>query len=451
MKSENSPDSPHQKHPPHTTISANISAKLKLLPASPGVYFHKNSQNEIIYIGKAAVLKNRVRQYFQNSPKDPKTTNLIQEITDIEWRTTDSEIDALFLESELIKRYQPKWNILLKDDKTVSYAKITLSEPIPTITLTRTPLDDKATYVGPFYGRQALKNALKTLRKSFPYLEPTNITTKSKLYTQINLAPDLKNQDPLSNEPDPIKLKNYRKNLRRLILYLENGKHTLLKQLQKDMESSAKRQDFESAAKFRNQINTLKELERKIIFSDAENIELSKDQALIDLQNLLNLPTPPRRIEGFDISHHSGTNAVASMVVFTNGVSDRTSYRKFKIRHSKNNDFKNLQEVLTRRFKHSEWPMPDLILIDGGIPQLDFLKDTLSTYQIPYLGLAERFDHIIIPIKNPSINAKQIQKYQEIILPPSSHLLKLLQRIRDEAHRFAITYHSYLKRKNMLK
>ena len=376
---------------------------------------------------------NRVRQYFQNNIKDSKTAALVAEISDTDWRTVPSEIDALFLESELIKRYQPKWNILLRDDKTVSYVKINLHDLIPVVQITRNPIGDKAVYIGPFYGHYAIQKALRTLRKTFPYFDSEH--QSSKLYTHLNLSPDIGDH----KNPDPAKLKLYKNNLRHLILYLENGRFTLIKKLEKDMRKSAKVQDFETAAILRNQISSLKELQRKIIFSDEESIQLSKDQALVDLIKLLHLKTPPRRIECYDISHHGGENAVAGMVVFTNGVADRSQYRKFKIKHSKNNDFANLHETLTRRFKHSEWDKPDLIIIDGGKPQLSYLRDLLTGIAIPYIGLAERFETIVLP------------NGQDLTLPKDSHIMKLLIRIRDETHRFAISYHSYLKRKNMLK
>ena len=145
-----------------------LKQKLNKLPALPGVYFHKNSAGEIIYVGKAAVLKNRVRQYFHNTKKDPKTEALVKEIVDTDWIVVDTEMDALFLESEMIKRYMPKWNILLRDDKTVSYVRIDMNHEVPYISFTRTPQDDKATYIGPFYGKLVVENSLRILRKICP-------------------------------------------------------------------------------------------------------------------------------------------------------------------------------------------------------------------------------------------------------------------------------------------
>lgn len=167
------PETPTYDLDPSVTpaMREQLLQKLKTLPSSPGVYFHKNADNEVIYVGKAAVLKNRVRQYFHKTEKDPKTVALVREIADTDWIVVDTEMDALFLESEMIKRYMPKWNILLRDDKTVSYVRIDLKSEVPYVSFTRTPQDDKATYVGPFYGKLAVEKALRILRKVFPYYD----------------------------------------------------------------------------------------------------------------------------------------------------------------------------------------------------------------------------------------------------------------------------------------
>ncbi len=412
--------------------------KLKTLPAAPGVYFHKNADSEIIYIGKAAVLKNRIRQYFNNSPKDPKTTALVAEIHDVDWTVVDTEMDALFLESEMIKRYQPKWNILLRDDKNVSYVRIDMKSEIPYLSFTRTPLDDGATYIGPFYGQTTIAKSLRILRKIFPFYDRP-YDGKKTLNTDLGLTPGIEIQKTTPSE--------YKKDLKKLISYLEGKREKLLRDLKKQMKQLSDAGDFEAAATVRNQLFGLQGLKTKIVFSDREFLDLSTDQALLSLQKLLQLPAPPRRIEGYDISHQSGTNAVASMVVFMNGVSQRSAYRKFKIKQSKNNDFANLKEVLTRRLKHQEWPLPDLILIDGGEPQIEAVKDILLPTKIPFIGLAEAQETIVIP----EIEQQAVKGYHHLIISHNSHIVKLLQRIRDESHRFAVTYHNFLKRKNMLK
>ena len=444
-------------------LTPELKAKLKTLPSAPGVYFHKDATGEVIYVGKAAVLKNRVRQYFNNSPKDPKTTALVEEIFTTDWLVVDTEMDALFLESEMIKRYMPKWNILLRDDKTVSYVRIDMKSEVPYVSFTRTPMDDKATYVGPFYSKTTVAKALRILRKIFPYYDKPYDGKKS-LNTDLGLTPGI--------EIGTATPADYKRNLRKLIRYLEGDRDKLLKDLEKQMYAASAEHNYELAAEARNQLFGLRELKKKIVFSDKEFLDISGDQALRQLQMLLNLQHPPRRIEGYDISHQSGTNVVASMVVFVNGVADRSEYRKFKIKVDKNNDFANMREVLTRRLKHTEWEMPDVFLIDGGQPQLEAVADILEPTGIPYIGLAEAEEIIVVPVRKAQIlehpevttegegpspatagarNPSPELDFSHHRHPRSSDLVKLLQRIRDEAHRFAVTYHTLLKRKNMLK
>ena len=414
-----------------------LKQKLNKLPVEPGVYFHKNAAGEIIYVGKAAVLKNRVRQYFQKSHKDVKTMALVREIADTDWIVVDTEMDALFLESEMIKRYMPKWNILLRDDKAVSYVRINMNDEVPHITFTRNPLDDKATYVGPFYGKSGVEKALRVLRQIFPYyIKP--YSGKKTLDTDLGLTPGI--------EVGNSTAKDYKRNLRKLIRYLEGDREKLLNDLEKTMYDEASKGNYELAAEARDQLFKLKELKKKIIFSDKEFLDISSDQALKQLQDLLELTEPPRRIEGYDISHQSGENTVASMVVFINGASARSEYRKFKIRTSKNDDLKSMQEVITRRLKHKEWDLPDLIVLDGGATQVNAVLPLLEPYNIPVIGRDKSGDH------SKSAGVKIIIPGKEMVhLPSSSHIARLIARIDEEAHRFAITYHSLLKRKSMLK
>ena len=426
-------------------ISEQLKAKLKTLPSAPGVYFHKNQQGEVIYVGKAAVLKNRVRQYFQNTEKDPKTAALVAEIADTDWIVVETEMDALFLESEMIKRYMPQWNILLRDDKTVSYVRINMKDEIPYVSTTRNPLDDGATYIGPFYAKNTILKALRILRKIFPFYEKP-YDGKKTLNTDLSLTPGI--------EIGKITPKEYKKNLHNLIRYLNGDRKKLILDLEKQMKTAAALHDFEEAAKLRDEYFGLKGLKRKIIFSDKEFLDLSSDKALLELKQLLNLQDPPRRIEGYDISHISGTNTVASMVVFQNGASDRTAYRKFKIRSSKNDDTASMYEVIFRRLKHQEWPFPDLIILDGASPQLSAVLGLLSAANIPVIGRNKSGDHtrnadvnLIIPIKQPDGQ----YLFQSKIYSNDSHLAKLITRIDEESHRFAITYHRQLRGKDLFK
>ena len=418
-------------------MDEKLKQKLKELPASPGVYFHKNAEGEIIYVGKAAVLKNRVRQYFQNpTDRDAKTKALVREIADTDWIKVDTEMDALFLESEMIKRYKPKWNILLRDDKTVSYVRISMNLEVPDISFTRTPIDDGATYIGPFYGKLAIEKALRTLRRIFPYYNKP-YTGRKTLDTDLGLTPGI--------EIGKCTPTDYKRNLRKLISYLEGDREKLLNDLEKTMREASKRGDYEIAAEARDQLFGLKELKKKIVFSDKEFLDISADQALLQLQKLLDLEKPPRRIEGYDISHQSGTNVVGSMVVFINGASARSEYRKFKLRTSGSDDLKSLTEVLTRRMKHTEWEFPDLIVLDGGINQVRTIAPLVESYNIPVIGRDKSGDH------SKSAEVKIIYDEKMIKLPSSSHISRLIARIDEESHRFAITYHSLLKRKSMLK
>ena len=415
-----------------------LKAKLKTLPSSPGVYFHKNKAGEIIYVGKAAVLKNRVRQYFQKSKdRDPKTAALVEEIYMTDWIVVDTEMDALFLESEMIKRYMPKWNILLRDDKTVSYVRIDTKSEIPYVSMTRQPLGDNARYIGPFYAKTTIATALRILRKIFPFYDKP-YTGKKTLDTDLGLTPGI--------EIGKTTPKEYHKILNNLIRYLEGDRQKLLKDLEAEMKLEASKGNYERAAELRNELFGLKGLKKKIVFSDKEFLDISSDQALRDLQRLLNLEKPPRRIEGYDISHQSGQDVVASMVVFTNGVSDRSEYRKFKLKKQQNNDTASLQEVITRRLKHSNWDFPDLIVLDGGIPQVSSILPLLADRNIPVLGRDKSGDH------SKSAPVKIITPNLEIVeLSSDSHIARLIARIDEEAHRFAITYHTLLKRKRLLK
>ena len=420
-------------------MNESLKQKLKELPALPGVYFHKNSDGEVIYVGKAAVLRNRVRQYFQKSVKDPKTTALVAEITDTDWIVVDTEMDALFLESEMIKRYKPKWNILLRDDKNVAYVRIDMKSEIPYISFTRTPADDKANYIGPFYGKTSVEKAMRVLRRIFPYYDKP-YTGKKTLNTDLGLTPGIE-----IGKTTPT---DYKRNLRKLIRYLEGKRKDLIRDLEKTMKKASKEGNFELAAEARDQLMGLKELKKKIVFSDKEFLDISSDQALRELQELLNLEKPPRRIEGYDISHQSGKDTVGSMVVFINGTAARDQYRKFKIRTSTNNDLKSMQEVLERRLKHQEWEYPDLIILDGGKAQVNAILPLVEPFGIPVIGRDKSGDHtrsakISLIIPSPKLERSEF--------PPSSHIARLIARVDEEAHRFAVTYHTLLKRKGMLK
>ncbi|HVQ44008.1 MAG TPA: excinuclease ABC subunit UvrC [Candidatus Saccharimonadia bacterium] len=456
--------------------------KLKTLPAEPGVYFHRDADKKIIYIGKAAVLKNRVMSYFQKGHKDPKTRLLVADIADTEWITVGSEVEALFLESEFIKRYKPKFNIDLKDDKNFIYVKISADE-FPVFTYVRRPMDDKAHYYGPFTSSDALRRAMRMLRKVFPYVTHAIWPKRGCLQYHLGLCP--------GPEEGAITAVEYRKSVRRLELYLRGEQTKLMGTLETDMQRAAKRRDYEAAARLRDQLSDLRSFSKQMIFGDKEAFDLSRDQALVGLAERLELTSIPRRIEAFDISHLGGVDNVASMVVFTDGAANRDDYRRFKMNLTGNDDVAHMREVITRRFgpKHlAEWPKPDLLLIDGGQPQLAAALSVLDAMglTIPAIGLAKREEEIIRRVNadrrepnalrqasagsvadsklaegmrsldqeghsavagHPPGASSTSDHYESILLPHTSHILQLLQRIRDEAHRFAITYQTILRGK----
>lgn len=458
-------------------MNTALEAKLKTLPREPGVYFHKAKSGEVIYVGKAAILKNRVRQYFQSKKDfDTKTLALVSEIHDTEWVTTESEIDALFLESEMVKRYMPRYNVLLRDDKSQVFVRIDTKSEWPTVTCTRNPADDRAEYYGPFYNSAAIKKALRYLRKVFPYYITPPETRSSRLEEQIGLNP-----------PGSWTRAEYMSNLRKLIRYIKGERVTLTREIEHQMKIAAKAQRFEEAARLRNRLKYLSELQRKIMFGDREFMDISKDKALTDLAHILGLAGPPGRIEGYDISHHGGSNVVASMVVFTNGVSDRSEYRKFKMTTQRNDDTANMRETLMRRLGErniKSWGVPNLIIIDGGKGQLDAAGSAMveSGREIPMISIAKREEEIIISKTYSHVQEASIRELQRaapagVMVTESLHhftvnlhagqlnagshsrnlraahvvsvyddVTKLFQRIRDESHRFAISYHTVLAR-----
>lgn len=467
-------------------MNKKLAEKLKELPKEPGVYFHKDTKGEIIYVGKAAVLKNRVRQYFQKSRlRDPKTDVLVAEIYDTDWMVVESEVEALFLEAEMVRRYMPRYNILLRDDKALSYIRIDYASDYPTVSTTRRPLDDNARYFGPYFSLYNVREALRILRRIFPYAtKRASGEKRASLLYHIGLDPGL--------ESGKTSLEEYRKNLRRLMAVIEGKKNSIAKELEQEMKRASKEERFEDAARARNQLRALKELGQQIVFSDKEFIDISKDRALAQLQELFKLPEPPRRIEGYDISHMSGTDVVASMVVFVNGVSKKDEYRKFKMSSSKNDDYAHMYETVLRRFSEKNiraWGMPDLVLIDGGRGQLLAATKAMKEdgVTVATVGVAKREEEIVVHKKESAIDVSFLKKLAQepvegvyvreaddvfsvnlhvgqinagthsrnlragLTVSPYEDVVKLFQRIRDESHRFAVSYHTTLRRSGQVK
>ena len=532
-----------------------IREKLKLLPDKPGVYIMLDKYQTVIYVGKARVLKNRVRQYFHNSPKPEKVMKMVENIADFNYIITDSEIDALALENNLIKKYKPKYNILLKDDKTYPYIKVNLREEYPNFSITRKIKKDGSRYFGPFMGGINCKDILDILQLTFSVrICSTQITAKPKrecLNHHISRC-----TAPCAHYVDK---ESYAKQVKSALSFLDGNYKVAEELLNGKMLNAAENENFELALDYKNKLSMLSKLEAKRItalnryidadiiaystnnlysavnvlvtrkgvmqggnsyaldeahLSDGETLtafivqyysshevpseliveDICEKQLIQDyfkekfdksveitfakqgikakllkmaqknsaefleksvdkikhrddmtvnackrLQEVLGLKRYPRRMECYDISNISGVDKVGSMVVFIDGEADRNSYRRFKIKTVEGaNDFASLQEVLTRRLsklgtaEEDKFPKPDLVIIDGGKGQLSAVKqifDGMQAEGIELISLAKREEEVF------TLNSDESVK-----IPHRDYALKMLQRIRDEAHRFAITY-----------
>jgi len=389
--------------------------KLKHLPLHPGVYFFKNSSGNFLYIGKAKVLKKRIKSYFQKKDLDPKTLKMLAEAQKIDWIKTDSEIEALLLEAEMIKRYKPRFNIDLRDDKSYLYLGITWGEDYPRVFYVREPnLSDRSNrYFGPYTSSGSLKQAMKVLRKIFPYR-----TCKSKIPHKVCLWYQMR-KIPAPCDQSMSK-KEYRKMISALMKFLKGGKKDLIKKFKKEMKDFSKKGKFEKAAKIRDKIYALEHLHDIAIISDISG-------------NI------PKRIESYDISNIMGNEATGSMVVFIDGEPDKDEYRKFKIKTvSGISDTASLAEVMQRRF-NNDWPIPNLIIIDGGMGQLNVARKIIlekAKINIPMIAIA----------KGPTRKGEKLFFAGRKVLDD----VDFIKRIRDEAHRFAISYHRILRRKKLI-
>ncbi len=414
-----------------------LAEKIKKLPNTPGIYQFLSKDKKIIYVGKSVSIKKRVGSYFNNKNLGPKTDMLVKNIADVKTIKVFSEFEALMLESELIRTNMPFYNVIAKDDKSPIYIKI--EGEIPIISLSRKVKPQRGVFVkGPFPSAKATKDVLKIVRKVFPYCQHKN-PKKPCLYVHLGLCPY-----PYKDAATKIE---YKKTVDRIKKLLSGKSKKLIRELSSEMQQASKKLDYEKAAKIKKQIQNLEYL-ATVFHTPREFLEkptLVDDLALIRLKDLkakLNLKKLPRRIECYDISNLQGKLATGSMVVFINGAVEKSEYRRFRIKFSnKPNDYQMLQEVITRRLKNS-WPQPDLMIIDGGRGQLNAALSILAKFKsgdIQVASLAKRLEQIFIP-----------DKILPIALPKESPARQLAQAVRDEAHRFAITYHRHLRSKAFL-
>ena len=397
------------------------------MPEKSGVYIFKDAKKSVIYVGKAINLKRRVKSYFK------PLGDLGRKVVFIEHIVVESEVEALVLESFLIKKYKPKYNHLLKDDKSYLYIHFT-KERFPRVMAARKDLGG----YGPFPRSQAVRSVLKYLRKIFPYRSCRTLPEKTCLYYDLGLCLGI------CQFQEPENIHKYKCNLKYLKNIFQTKNDKVVEDLKKEMIFAASKKNFEKAAEVRDQLKSLEYLRQRTHLATEyfENPNLYyelRDKEKNDLKNLLGLKNEPATIEGYDISNISGKMATGSMVTFVNGDPDKSKYRRFRIRLFKSpNDVGMMKEVLVRRFKHREWPNPDLILIDGGKGQVDGVKKILKDLHliIPVVGLAKKREKIIT----------RNETFREIVVPSNAPALNLLKRIRDEAHRFAKTYHLKLRK-----
>ncbi|MFH0838957.1 MAG: excinuclease ABC subunit UvrC [Candidatus Omnitrophota bacterium] len=408
----------------------DIKKILTQLPDSPGVYLMKDENGTVIYIGKAQSLKKRVASYFQKRHIfSPRLEVLVSHISDIEHIRTSSEAEALLLENSLIKEKKPRYNVVLKDDKNYPFIKITLEEDFPRVFITRKKKNDGALYFGRYTNATLLKKALVYIRRIFVYRSCKLMPRAACLFYSLGLchAPCI----------GAISKTSYRKDIFAIIALLEGKKQLLLAELTTKMERLAKNLQFEEAAKVREQVTSLSTTIAKRRSDIPDELK--------ELKKLLNLKTIPNRIEAFDISNTSGREAVGAMVSFVVAQPHKSGYRRFRIKTVEGiDDFSMIKEIVRRRYKRvllESLHIPDLILIDGGQGHLNCASSVLKALglEIPVVALAKNPDRLFMPYRKFPVE-----------LSSNSKAFYLVQRIRDEVHRFAISYHKKLRTKKLL-
>jgi len=428
------------------------------IPMTSGVYFFKNSAREIIYVGKAGNLKNRLSSYFNKTAKEPRIKKMLEEAAGVEWQELDSEIEALIVESEQIKFHEPRFNVIFRDNKQYSYVAFS-DDVFPRIYITH-QLRENETAIGPFTDTGALRSTLKYLRRIFPYCACKNYHRNYCLNYHIGKCLGFCCLNPSGDGPVATQeqIEQYQENIKTIKKMLSGKRQSLVKEIEKQMTAIAGEENFEKAIELRDRLEKIKS-----VFENAKIIkEISGHYgALAQMKRALHLPTEPTRIEGYDVSNIQGKFATGAMVVFTEGNPDKEEYRKFKIRvAAEGGDTAMLAEILRRRFRHPEWQFPDLIIIDGGKAQLNAAMAAISKskfqisneiqspnvkkeIKISTVSLTKNEKHvgdrIYLSNKKTPINLKR--------LPES--VRNLILHVDSEAHRFAIGYYRKLHRKSV--
>lgn len=428
----------------------SAAAKVREFPKTPGIYLMKDAAGRVIYIGKAKSLRSRAGSYFLVGAQHEYRTQWVHEIADADFIECESEVDAILMESRLIKDVQPKHNKELKDDKTFPYLMIVTGEDFPRVEVTRQPRDKGVKLFGPFASAGALRGAVQVMQKIFKFrtcsLDIDDGDERWRWFRPCLLASIRQCTAPCNLR---ISKEDYKRDIRRLVMFLEGNKKQLLNQMREEMQAAAKELRFEQAARLRDEIQMLEQLDRRgeiDTHAQPEVFYIDPKRGLAGLKKVLKLDEMPRTIEGVDIAHLGGGETVASVVQFLDGLPFKPGYRRYKILGVQGvDDFRSIHEVIARRYRSlsdEQSVFPDILLIDGGKGQLNAALAAFRDQEIEpptLLSLAKQEEEIFLPGESDPLR-----------LSRRSFALRLLQYVRDEAHRFAQHYHHILRRKAQL-
>lgn len=440
---------------PAPASSVSPGDKVKQFPAAPGVYLMKDAQGRVVYVGKAKNLRNRASHYFTKAAaEDMRTADLVKAIADIDFLPSETEVDALLLEARLIKDIQPRFNVNQKDNKSFPYLQIRVREEFPRVEFTRSPRRKGVRLYGPFTSAKSLRAAIQVLQRIFQFrtctLDIAEADPKWRYFRPCLLHNIRQCTAPCNFR---VTKDEYRKQIRNLIMLLEGKKDRLLARMDKEMQEASAAMLFEKAARLRDEIKALRDLSLRGEVDknvQPEVFQYEPKKGLAGLRKVLGLAQTPRTIEGIDIAHLGGEDMVASLVSFIDGVPFKNGYRRYRIKSVEGiDDFASIREVVSRRFRHAgrsrpdeeEAVFPDVLLIDGGMGQLNAALEVFRMLGIEppcLISLAKREEEIYRP-----------GEAEPLRLSRHSAALRLLQYVRDEAHRFAQHYHHILQRRKM--
>ena len=425
--------------------------KVRSFPTTPGVYLMKDAQGRVIYVGKAVNLRSRASSYFTDAAAiDRRTAELVTQIRDLDYLEADSEVDALLLEARLIKDIQPTFNQELKDDKTFPYLEIFIREDFPRVEFTRTPQARGTKLYGPFTNAKKLRGTIAVLQKIFRFrtcsLDIEDGDERWRWFRPCLLYSINQCTAPCNLR---ISKEEYRRDIARLRMFLDGKKARLLADMRKEMEQASAALQFEKAARLRDQLKSLESMNLRGDLEEhvqPEVFYIDPKKGVAGLKRIFKLDNLPRRIEGVDIAHLGGGETVASLVQFIDGLPFKSGYKRFKIRTVEGvDDFAAIREVVARRLdrlRNEGEPFPDILLIDGGKGQLSSAMAAMRAMEIdpPFtISLAKREEEVYVPGEE---EPRRLSRH--------SYGLRLLQYVRDEAHRFAQHYHHILRRKSTM-